>query len=199
MTDPTHSEPPKLPLHYSQAPSAQTANGWAIASAIVAFCGCIPIIPGLAAIFLGIVGIRKSRENLNGSGRGLAVVGTLLGAISFLVWSFYAGLLIYGYIESKPAEAVAKQFLQDVDSGNISGAMSISLFNQSQLQPGHDKMIALRGLQSINITSFKVTTRNGHVEMNLGGTASFVRGTGICTFVLIKVNGAYKVTTYWVQ
>lgn len=196
---PTEPEPPETPRDNSLSPPARATNGWAVASTIVGFCGCIPFVPGLVALFLGIVGIRKSHNSRIGSGKGLAIVGMFLGSLSILAWGFYGTFLTYGYIESKPAGVIAKQFLKDVDSGNISGAKSISLFSQAQLQHWHDQMTAFRGLQSINISSFKVTTTNGQMQMQLGGTASFVKGTGTCTFVLIKVNGAFKVTTFWVQ
>ena len=198
MTEPAPPEPPQLPLNYAYATAPRGTNGYAIASVVLGFFFCIPFATGLGAITFGIFGIRKSRSNSVG-GRGLAIIGILLGVMNVLIWGGYAGLLTYGYIESKPAGTVAKQFLQDVSSGNIHAAMSISLFNQTQLQPQHGQMVTFGALRSVNISSFKISTFNGQVVMHLGGTASFANVTKTCTFALIKMNGTYKVTSYWVQ
>jgi predicted Zn finger-like uncharacterized protein/prepilin-type processing-associated H-X9-DG protein len=58
----------------------QKPNGLAVASFAIALCGLlIPILPGIAAIILGILGIKKTRDPSVG-GKGLAIAGISVGA-----------------------------------------------------------------------------------------------------------------------
>jgi hypothetical protein len=198
----THSPPPpppQFPVNYGHADGRRRTNGPAIASLILGVLGCVPFITGLLAILLGIIGIRKTRDPLVG-GKGLAIAGLILGMVSVLGWGGFAGVLGYGYLESKPAAVVAKQFLQDVSTGNINAAMAESTgFTAAQLQAQYAQRIPFGALQSVGISSFNFSSFNGQTVMHLGGTATFANGEKACTFDLVKTGGTYKVTGFRVQ
>ena len=181
------------------ADGRRRTSGAAIASLVLGILGCVPFITGLLAVLLGILGIRKTRDPLVG-GRGLAIAGLILGIISVLGWGSAGGLLGYGYIESKPAAAVARQFLQDVSAGNIDAALASSAgFTAGQLQTQNQQMMPFGAFQSASFTSFNITSTNGQTVMHLGGIAVFATGTKTCYFDLVKQGGTYKVTSYRVQ
>jgi hypothetical protein len=190
--------PPQLSLDYGYTEEPKRTNGAAVASIILGFIGCIPFIAGLAAIALGIFGVRKSRDRSVG-GKGLAIVGLVLGAISVVGWTSATAILSYSYLESKPAAKTARQFLQDVSTGDIASAMSNSLLGQAQIQAQHDQMNPFGALQSVKILWFNFRAFKGQSEMHLGGDANFANGTKTCNFSLIKVNGNYKVVSYLIQ
>lgn len=192
------SQPP-IQVGYGRTDGRRRSNGMAIASLVLGVLGCIPFIPGALAILFGVIGIRKSREPSVG-GQGLAVAGLVLGIISVLGWSGFGALFGYGYLESKPAGMVARQFLQDVCAGNINAAMTQSSgMTAAQLQANSQQMIPFGALQSVSVASFYISSRNGQTTMRLGGVAAFSNGTKNCTFALVKTGGIYKVTAYRVQ
>jgi len=153
----------------------------------------------MLAIVLGILGIRKSRDPSVGQG-GLAVAGLVLGIISVVAWSGAGGLVGYGYLESGPAGAVAKQFLTDVSADNVNAAVANSGgFTAAQIQTQTSQMAAFGALQQVSISSFNISLMNGQTTMHLGGTATFSNGTKTCTFDLVKTGGGYKITSFYVQ
>lgn len=54
----------------------------ALLSAFIPFVGIFAIVPGLVALVLGIIGLRKAGQL--GSGRGMAIAGTVLGVLAIL-------------------------------------------------------------------------------------------------------------------
>jgi hypothetical protein len=200
----TESMPPlppaQNPVEYGYAPSPRRGNGAAIASLVLGILGCVPLLTGVAAILLGIIGLRKTRDPAVG-GQGLAVAGLILGMVSLLGWGIFGGFLGYGYVESKPAGAVAQQFLQDVSAGNVNAAAANSAgFSPAQLQANSQQMKQFGSLQGVNLNSFSIFRgTNGQTMMHLGGTATYVSGQKTCTFDLVKQGATYKVARYWVQ
>ena len=72
----------------------QKSNGLAIASFVLALTGLvIPILPGIAAIVLGILGIQKTRNPAVG-GKGLAIAGISVGATTLVLSTCMAPLMI---------------------------------------------------------------------------------------------------------
>jgi hypothetical protein len=193
--------PPPVPVGYGygfDGPKRRT-SGMAIASLVLGIVGCIPFISGLLAIIFGILGIRRTRDPYVG-GKGMAIAGLVLGIVSIIGWTGMGSVLGFAYLESKPAGVVAKQFLQDLSAGNINGAMADSSgFTAAQLQSQNVQLAAYGALQSVSLSSFNMSSVNGQTTMSLGGTAIFASGTKTCTFNLLKINGTYKVTSYWVQ
>ena len=81
-----------FPADYQQPPKT---SGLAIASLIFGIGAfCIPILPGLAAVILGVFGlsgINRSQGRLGG--RGLAVAGIITGGVGMCLWLALALLL----------------------------------------------------------------------------------------------------------
>jgi predicted Zn finger-like uncharacterized protein/prepilin-type processing-associated H-X9-DG protein len=67
-------------------------SGVAIASLV---CGCLFCVPlsALAALILGIIGLKQTKENRQG-GRGMAIAGAVLGSVGMTLWLGYFALLI---------------------------------------------------------------------------------------------------------
>lgn len=69
-------------------------NGLAIASLITSIAGFVfCFIGGIAAIVLGILGLNKAKE-LDGAGRGLAIAGTVIGAVQVVLTVGYVIVVI---------------------------------------------------------------------------------------------------------
>ena len=75
---------------YTMAPQRQT-SGAAVASLICGILGCVPLLTGLLAIILGIVGLRTNARATRYTGRGMAIAGLILGLISLIAWGVIAG------------------------------------------------------------------------------------------------------------
>jgi predicted Zn finger-like uncharacterized protein/prepilin-type processing-associated H-X9-DG protein len=70
------------------------SNGLAIASFAIALCGLfIPVLPGIAAIVLGILGIKKTRDPSVG-GKGLAIAGISVGGTTLVLSACMLPLMI---------------------------------------------------------------------------------------------------------
>src|SRR5215211_1957848 len=90
------SFPPATPAPGPQGPYArpdygagaggpQQTNGWAVTSLVSGLLGfCIPVVGGLIAIVTGIVALTRTRDPRVG-GKGLAIAGISVGAVSILV------------------------------------------------------------------------------------------------------------------
>jgi Domain of unknown function (DUF4190) len=187
---------PPVQIDYGHGAAPRRTSGAAIASLVLGIVGCVPFITGILAIVLGVIGIRKTREPTVG-GKGLAIAGLVLGIISVVVWSVCGAALGIGYVESRPAGVVAKQFLHDVAAGNTNGAMANSVnFTAAQIQSQTASMSTYGALQSIRITSFYFTSSNGQTVMLLSGSALYSNGPRTCSFRLVKQGGVYKVAGY---
>lgn len=199
MSQFTPPPPSQYPAGYGNTGGAQRGNGPAIASLVLGILGCVPFITGLLAVFFGIIGLRKTRDPYVG-GKGLAIAGLILGILSLLGWAGTSALFGYGYLQSKPAGVVAKQFVQDVSSGNINAAAANSAgISAAQLQADNQQLAAYGALQSVSFFSFNVTSINGQTVMHLGGIATFANGSKACNVDLVKTGDTYKVTAFKVQ
>ena len=111
---------------YTMTPQRQT-SGAAVASLICGILGCVPLITGLLAVILGIVGLKKTKDPRY-SGRGMAIAGLILGLISLVVWGVIAGGGAMGgwmaYSYTKAEREVAKQFAADLAAGNVDAAQA---------------------------------------------------------------------------
>lgn len=198
--DPAPLPPTPSPVGYGYGAIRKGTNGPAVASLVLGILGCVPLITGILAVLLGIVGLRKTRDPMVG-GRGLAIAGLVLGAISIIAWLSIGGIFGYGYVEMKPAGAVARQFLQDLDSGTLAAATAHSTgFTPAQLQTNMQQMHALGKLQSVSFSSFYVNAQaQGGTVLQLSGVATFDTGSRACIFNMVKQQGVYKVAAFSVQ
>ena len=85
---------PALPLYYASPAPARRGNPPAVASLIFGCVGFLfPLVPGMIAIPLGLVGLRRTRDPEVG-GRGLAIAGISVGAASLILVPLVALILL---------------------------------------------------------------------------------------------------------
>src|SRR5688572_4588771 len=89
-------QPPQPPQYPPQAPpppgfspnpgpQGQQSNGLAITALIMGILSCIPGV-GFLAILFGALGMGKAKDPRIG-GKGLAIVGIVLGLIGIIAWA----------------------------------------------------------------------------------------------------------------
>src|SRR5678815_5107834 len=107
---------------YGGAPQAAKSNGMAITSLIMGILSCIPGV-GLLAILFGLLGMGKAKDPRVG-GKGLAVVGLLLGVLGTVGWAYGAYKINQGWHLLKGMAEPAAGFFQGVADGDFSKAKS---------------------------------------------------------------------------
>src|SRR5579872_3766936 len=162
IDDPLVSAPPEEPV----------AGAWSIASAASVACGIFLIVPffaGLAAIALGIVGIRQiNQSNPKMRGRRLAMAGMGLGLLNIAGWSGYFTLIS---VISAPGRIAAHHFMDDLNSANIESAKHQCLgeVREDRLSAASDQVKSWGGVKSVAVLAITNDTLNGV-------TMGFVRG-----------------------
>lgn len=198
----TQISPPVGPPHpgyLGGAPAPkQRMSGAAIASLVCGIVGCVPFVTSLAAVILGFIGIRKTR-NPGVGGKGLAIAGLVLGLVGLVGWSLFCGTLLVAYMASQPARGVAKQFAIDLSNGNIPAATANSTgMTQQELTDVAEKIKAWGTVTDTTFPSFSARANlDGTTTCDLTGTAAFTSGgEKVYTVSLVKQNGTYKVTSF---
>ncbi len=136
------------------------------------------------------------------TGRGLAIAGVILGVISLFVWSGFIGLLGYGYVQTRPDQAIVRSFLQDLSDGNRAAAQALcapgtppSLVQQSiaEVQP-------YGTLSTFSSNNFNYNSLNGSTTATLGGVAVFANASKTVTVTLIHpAAGAALIQTWQIK
>lgn len=190
--------PPGLPPQQHAYPPVKRTNGVAIASLVCGLLGCVPLITSLAAILLGILGMKKTKDPTVG-GKGFAIAGLVLGIVGIAGWTLSGGAIYLGYSASKPARAVANQFAVDLSTGNTAAALAASAGMTTQQLDSVIQQIQPWGtVNSTTFTSFNIaTTASTGTTCDLTGIAVFTNGgTKAYTVRLIKQGEAYKVQSF---
>jgi uncharacterized protein DUF4190 len=85
---PRDTPPPTVPTNNSPAMTSSN-SGFAVTSLVCSLVGVVflPIIGGLLGIILGAVALTQTRNsNQRVQGRGLALAGIIVGAVSVVLW-----------------------------------------------------------------------------------------------------------------
>jgi hypothetical protein len=175
-----------------QPPQPPKNNGWAIASLICGILGCIPVITSLLAIVFGIMGIKKSNEPQT-SGKGLAIVGIVLGIIGVLGWAGFGAAGYFGYGMAKrlvlaPTQEVGGAFLNSLANGDVATAKTHTTGGMSdeQLQSLSDQVKGLGNFKDFSLTNFSANTAAGNqMTATIGGVAHFANGDKTFTADLV--------------
>jgi hypothetical protein len=181
-------------------PSPRT-SGAAIASLVCGLFGCIPFVTGLAALILGIVGIKRTKDPMV-TGRGMAIAGLVLGGLSIAGWAIFAASLPIALVvlskTSEPARLTAEQFARDLSEGKIDAALASSAegMDRAKLEALAERMKPWGTFRSLGITSYNIKETSGTVEFTFGGVATFANETKSCTTTLHKVGVTYKVDEF---
>ena len=167
-------------------------NGWAIGSLICGILGCIPIITSLLAIIFGIIGIKKSNEP-NTAGKGLAIVGIVLGIIGILGWAGFGVAGYFGYGMAKrmvlaPTQQVGGAFLTSLANGDVATAKSHTTgeMTDEEIQSLSSQVKGLGSFKDFSLTNFQANSAAGNVmTANIGGVAHFANGDKNFTATLV--------------
>jgi hypothetical protein len=172
--------PPGGPGGPFNPPPPAKNNLSALFSLIFGLFQCIPFLMGLLAVILGFMGLRRARDpQVAGGGRGLAVVGIILGFIGLIGWTvFFAfgGLAIWGVaVATEKPRAAARQVVQDLSDGNLTAAMSgcSSRMDKEDMAQLMRTMKPWGTLKDMTNTSISIDTDGGVLK----GKATFANAT----------------------
>jgi hypothetical protein len=183
---------------YAAYPPPKRTNGLAIASLICGIVGCVPLITSLAAVLLGILGLRKTKDPTVG-GKGLAIAGLVLGLVGLAGWSLFGGGMYLAYNASKPARSVANQFAVDLSTGNLTAAAAATTgMATPELAAVAEQIKPWGTVTSTTFSSFNVSSNSGSpTTCHLTGVAIFsTAGAKTYDVQLIDQNGTYKVQSF---
>lgn len=186
---------------YRLAPTI--TNGFGLASLIVGIVSfCTPMIGGLAAIVLGFLGIRRSKQTH--TGKEISVAGIVLGCLSIVLWAIFGGtFLALLHITSSattaarnallvdPPRTAVEQFLRDVTGNNLSGASSESTIAPEAVSVLRDQVKDLGLVQNVDCSNFN----SDNSDNSLQGIATFEKGQRHYTAHVSSAGGTYRVTS----
>ena len=186
------------PSGYGMAPAPQRTTGAAIASLVCGIMGCVPWLTGVAAVILGIVGLRKTRDPQVG-GKGMAIAGLILGGISIVAWTLYfavVGAAIFTVVKgTAPQRELARQFLVDLSKQDVAAASekTTSEVSKEDIQSLADKVKPWGSFKDSTIVSVGAETTTGRSTSSLAGSVEFTGGTHGFTMEMIKQGEKWKI------
>ena len=171
-------------------------NGWAVASLISGLLGCVPYVTGLAAIVLGMIGLKKSNERRYASGRGMAIGGIVLGALSLVFWLFFSSLFIGMFTAAGQPRKLAQEFVTLTSQGAVDAAMGRAgpLLPRGQVEELALRMQEWGPLQDVTSYGSSIHVMGGITSCELQGTATFSESEHPFTMTLVKEGDAWKVS-----
>ena len=101
-------------------PAMRPTNGAATASlvlGIISLFAALLFLPAVAALVLGIIGIRKAGSMTLPIGRGKAVAGIVMSVVSFVLGAVLVGALTSGDDGTSATDEPGTSISQDADSG----------------------------------------------------------------------------------
>jgi hypothetical protein len=162
-------------------------NPMALASVIMGALGCLPFISGIAAIWLGVKGLRKTADPRIG-GRGLAVGGIVLGLASLIISGVVttAGLtLYYGTLAQR---SLATNFMAHIGAGGAGDAAALCTADMGE--PRCAALIAQTQPwgQFLRLTHKEISTHadKGRTVSDYKGVATFAAGEHALTLHMVK-------------
>jgi uncharacterized protein DUF4190 len=186
------------PSGYGMAPAPQLTNGAAIGSLVCGIMGCVPWLTGVAAVILGIVGIRKTRDPRVG-GKGMAIAGLILGGISIVAWTLYfavVGAAVFAVVKgTAPQRQLAKQFLMDLSKQDVAAASAktTSEVSKEELEGLADKVKPWGSYRDSTVVSVSAEATPGRSKTSVGGSVEFSGGTHGFTMEMIKQGEQWKI------
>jgi Domain of unknown function (DUF4190) len=169
----------------------------AILSLVCGLLGCIPFVTGLAAVILGFVGIKKTRDPMV-TGKGMAIAGLILGILSLAGWSVGSATIAMKVYAITQMAKPAQDFSKDLSEGKIDEAMALSVegTDREALVALSEKMKPWGAFQTLVTISTSSEDVNGSSRVTLGGLATFATGSKNFNFTLLKVGEVYKVEKF---
>ncbi len=169
-----------FPQQGYQPPAAPKTNGAAIASLICGLLGCVPLLTSIAAIVLGVVGVKKSAQPGTG-GKGLAIAGIVLGVIGILGWAVggFAMYRAYDFVKAKvlePTKLASNSFITALAKGDTTTASNYTTsdFTQEKLQSLASQIQKYGEFKTVSISGFNANNSGGGpIQAHVTGTANF--------------------------
>ena len=164
-----------------------------LTSFILGILGCIPFITGALAVLFGIIGFVKTGKP-GVSGRWMAIVGTILGALSIVAWIFSIGsiaaLVGIAVAATEPPRTATHDFIKNLAAGDLTAAkIQGPGFSDEQLEKLSEDTKKMGTF--VDTTFYRTNVENDSAE--LMGTAQFSSGTHEVSAGLEKENGAWHV------
>jgi len=178
-------------------PQGPKSNGLAITSLIMGILSCIPGV-GLLAILFGALGMGKAKDPRVG-GKGLAMVGIVLGLLGTLGWA-YGGYKGYqGWQFLKGVAEPAAGFFGGMSEGDLAKAKSYTTANvsEAEIKSAQETMKSMGKYKNIQADPQKTSLKDGVVESS--GTMIFENGNKKYHFRMVKVGGSYKVDKFTLE
>lgn len=169
------SEPASAGDLPSEAWSRRT-NALAVASLACGLLVCVPLIAGLLAVLLGLLGLWKARDPRVG-GRGLAIAGLILGIIGVAGWAIVGvGFARIARISSE-ARTVSTRFVDDLSRGRVNAALAVAgeSYDRAALNSIAEDLRPLGPLQGLSINTTQSKLQGGSLRIELEGNARFSR------------------------
>lgn len=171
--------PPSMnPYPSAGFPQPPKTNGFAVGSLICGIVGCLQIT-SLAAIILGVLGVKKSKEPGTG-GKGMAIAGIVLG-ILWIVISIGLGIAGYagyktvkGYV-LEPTQQVGQHFLNSLESGDTAtaGNYTTGEFSTDQLSKISSQVKSYGHFKNFSLNQIEAVPSGNRTGFRIGGVANF--------------------------
>jgi hypothetical protein len=173
---------------------------WSVASLSGFACGILLIVPfiaGIAAIVLGVMGLRETRDPAL-RGRRLAIAAIVLGVVNILGWSGYAEFIS---TISAPGRSIAHRFVTDLNTGNMSAAARDCTDNisETRLQAAADQLKEWGGARSVAVLNIDSNTLNGATTGSVRGSIHTPAGDHSFQLQTVGQDGAWKVSDFSLQ
>ena len=188
---PPGAPPPGYP---GGVPQGQQSNGMAITALIMGILSCIPGV-GLLAVLFGLLGMGKAKDPRYG-GKGLAMVGLILGVLGTLGWAYggYKGYQGYQFIKAMAEPAGG--FFQGMADGDFAKAKSYTTANvsEAEIRSAQETMKSMGKYKNMQADQKETSYKDGVLESS--GTIIFENGTKKYHFRMVKVGDSFKVDTF---
>jgi hypothetical protein len=159
-------------------------------------CGillCIPILSGLLAMLLGLIGfIRAGAPGVRG--RWMAVVGGLLGLFNLMAWSvaflFFGGVIAAAIGMTQAPRVATHDFIRDLTAGDVASAKAHNPgFDDAAIDRLATYCKAQGTFVDTTFTNSSINNSTAHLE----GTVQFSTGTQQVTADLELVDDKWQV------
>lgn len=192
-------------------PQKPRVNGWAVASLLSSLASFLlllsaasfdrllewaPYAMALLAVITGIVGLNKANDPRYSSGRGLAIGGTVLGAVSLAFWLFVSPLFVGVITASGQPRQLAQEFVRMTSDGAIGAAMQHAspMLGRARVEQLAAQMQEWGPCQDVTSYSSSINVEGGITTCELSGTATFTGAERPFTMILVKEGDAWKVS-----
>ncbi|HEV2294964.1 MAG TPA: DUF4190 domain-containing protein [Tepidisphaeraceae bacterium] len=170
-------------------------NGWAIASLVSGLLGCVPYAMGVIALVTGIIGLKKTSDPRY-TGRGMAIGGIVLGALSLVFWLFFSTMIFGLFKAAGQPRQLAQDFVKMTSEGAIDAAMQHAAPN---VEPAEMERLAAQmqewgACQDVTSYSSSIKVAGGLTTCEVQGTATFADAERPFAMTLIKQGDAWKVS-----